>query len=112
MGLPTDSGKLIALLRSEEMKMKTKTWIASRHINKSHYGIHKNNFTEFESPEIICEVKNKRDARLIAAAPDLLDALKKMYEVYAVLAKKNHTLDDSRMMDARQAIAKAEGKYK
>lgn len=49
------------------------------------------------------------NARLIAAAPDLLEALQSMYRMYAVLQAKSGTSDDSIMFDARRAIAKATG---
>lgn len=50
--------------------------------------------------------KNKADARLIAAAPDLLAALK------GILAVASVRIDDPRIdqwVDAQRAIAKAEG---
>jgi hypothetical protein len=53
-----------------------------------------------------------QDARLIAAAPDLLEALKALWEA-CILADEHEELseyvDGSFLDDARAAIAKAEG---
>ena len=49
------------------------------------------------------------DARLIAAAPDLLDALRGMVALYEAMHARNPYVD-SRPLKALAAIAKAEGK--
>jgi hypothetical protein len=66
-----------------------------------------------EGPVTICEIHNQANARLIAAAPDLLEALCTMAAVAAYLSA-GESVDpaeiDSAFAKARAAIAKAEGK--
>jgi len=50
------------------------------------------------------------NARLIAAAPELLSALRNIEEVLTKSREQNPTLDPFPLMEARAAIAKATGK--
>lgn len=52
---------------------------------------------------------NPADADLIAAAPDLLAALKGMLDIYGELHAQFDVGDCQQTLDARAAIAKAEG---
>ena len=58
---------------------------------------------------VIAEVKNPADATLIAAAPDMLEALRAIAETFANVQTYPHTLDLLPVI-ARQAIEKAEGR--
>lgn len=53
--------------------------------------------------------EREANARLIAAAPELLEALVSMERLYMTLLKKSGSIDDSIAFNARQAIAKATG---
>lgn len=53
--------------------------------------------------------QGEANARLIAAAPELLEALTRMREMYQVLLEQTGGRDDSILFDARRAIAKATG---
>ncbi|HSG19548.1 MAG TPA: hypothetical protein VLA31_02160 [Burkholderiaceae bacterium] len=73
----------------------------------SHKGTHcSDEDIAFYGGPLVCEsIRTDANARLIAAAPDLLEALKAMLEYYG-----SHTACVECQDMARAAIAKAEGK--
>lgn len=67
--------------------------------------------TQCRNWQNICQVERMKDARLIVAAPELLDALKNALNVLAGLAVgdlKNIQKDSPAIKRARDAIKKAE----
>ncbi len=68
---------------------------------------------ESENGLEVCTVwsdsKYMGDSRLIATAPDLLDALKTMVRAFHTYAPKTEGAEYNCVIDARAAIAKAEG---
>lgn len=54
-------------------------------------------------------IGNEANARLIAAAPDLLAALKHIISNCRVFCEDSMDIDDGAVYDARAAIAKAKG---
>jgi hypothetical protein len=60
--------------------------------------------------EFIAKTQSEANARLIAAAPELLDALKRLIGEHADLGEVDFTVDECAAIEqARAAIAKAEG---
>ncbi len=64
--------------------------------------------TVYDVPEVCTNISNEQNARLISAAPDLLEACKALEILFAPLARDSTTA--SWIDKARAAIAKAEGK--
>lgn len=65
--------------------------------------------TEYWIPGICSHVRKEADACLIAAAPDLLDALKISLDAFEDLSKTHGISYITEIVDARAALAKAEG---
>ena len=69
---------------------------------------------EFQREDKIAEVHTESDARLIAAAPDLLEVARETIAAYETMRDGEPTghlwPDPSHIVKARNAIAKAEGR--
>lgn len=66
-----------------------------------------------EGYKLVAEFTTDDDAHLIAAAPDLLEALRALYQETADYIRLNHLGDEHHnrsMQMARDALAKVEGK--
>lgn len=73
-------------------------------------GITGSDDVQYYGGHLICESVSQANARLIAAAPDLLEALKVLLFAFEELAKAIKPLSsDPVIVSARAAVCKAEG---
>jgi hypothetical protein len=67
-------------------------------------------YPDSEYPSTLRGRSKRESQRLLAAAPDLLSALKFMYVEFRVLQAMHDRWSEFVLSDAKEAIAKAEGR--